>query len=98
MKTLFFILTLILCSCSVTYVEIYEIRKEPVSWCETIYTEPCHWHYRGFDEEWNCVEIPSDTIDLIINDTIIEKIHVGTYTKKEYKIKNNCCDGGKKCN
>ena len=102
MKKLIFLILPFLTSCSVTYVEIYHIEREPVTWCETIYTDAVHWHYRGLDSEWNCVEIPSDTIDIMVNDTIVEKIYMGTYKKKEHKIKwdikNYCKNEGKKCN
>jgi hypothetical protein len=97
MKKLVFLLIPLLTSCSVTYVEVYHIQKEPVTWCETIYVDPVHWHYRGLDNVWSCVEIPSDTIDIIINDTIVEKTYMGTYKKKEQNIKWNLkkfkCDG-----
>jgi hypothetical protein len=102
-KLIYFLLTfIILTGCRTSYVEVYHIEREPVTWCETIYTDPTHWHFRGIEGEWNCVEIPSDTFDIMINDTIVEKIYMGTYKKKEYKIKwdikNYCKNEGKKCN
>ena len=100
MKKLFYLfgVILILTSCRTTYVEVYHIQKEPITWCETIYCEPIHWHFKSNDNEWNCVEIPADTIDIILNDTITEKIYMGTYKKKEHKLKwdiKNCCNNGK---
>jgi hypothetical protein len=91
MKKLFSVglLLMLLSSCKTTYVEVYYIEKHPVTWCETIYTDPNHWHFRGMNNEWNCVEIPADTFDIILNDTIVEKLYMGTYKKKEYEIKWN---------
>ena len=100
MRRLFYLLSviLILSSCRTTYVEVYHIQEYPVTWYETIYCEPIHWHYQTNDCEWNCVEIPADTLDIIVNDTIVEKTYMGTYKKKEHNIKwdiKNCCKNGR---
>lgn len=100
MKNLLLGLVGIFSSCSVTYVEVYHIEKHPITFCDTIYTKPTHWHIQNYNKEWECVEIPADTVSIFLNDTIIEKTYMGTYKKKEHKTKWNLEElkcNGKKC-
>ena len=103
MKKLLFIIGLIfiLIGCRVTYVDVYYVERYPIEWEDTLITQSDHWHYHNNDE-WICVEIPTDTFCLDIKDTIIVPTYMGTYKRNEYEIKWNLKTinkyGRRKCN
>lgn len=74
----------ILTSCRTTYVEVYNVEKYPMSFQDTIYFKPDHWHFKDREDKWVCVDLDADTTIINIQDTICVPKYIGTYKKKSY--------------
>jgi len=83
-KIIFIFLIGFLTSCRTTYVEIYNVEKYPVSFQDTIYYKQEHWHFKGPDNNWVCVDLEPDTTVINYQDTICVPKYIGTYKKKNY--------------
>lgn len=84
MKLLYFFITIIvLTSCRTCYEEVWCTEKYPMEWNDTIVKPEDHWHFKGSNNEWTCVEIDADTMYLDVQDTMyVEKLDF-VYYKKE---------------
>jgi hypothetical protein len=83
---LFLTICIILSSCRITYVEIYNVEKYPVSFQDTIYYKQEHWHFKDRDDVWVCVDLDADTAVIDFQDTICVPIYQGTYKKKNHNF------------
>jgi hypothetical protein len=82
---LFILPLLLLVSCQLTYVEVYNIERYPMEREEIYISEPSHWHHCDKNNNWYCVETHVDTFTYIVNDTMDVPVYKGTYKMKEYK-------------
>lgn len=95
---LFILPLLLLVSCQLTYVEVYNIERYPMEREDVYVSGPNHWHYCDKNNNWNCLELDVDTFRCVINDTIDVPIHQGTFKVKNYKnINSQKKDGKGKC-
>jgi hypothetical protein len=54
-----------------------------MEWDDVIIKPEDHWHFKGKNNEWSCIELEADTIYLEVQDTMyIERLDF-VYYKKE---------------
>jgi gentisate 1,2-dioxygenase len=84
MKILYlFIFIFTLTSCRTCYEEVWCMEKYPMEWNDVIIKPEDHWHFKGKNNEWSCIELEADTIYLEVQDTMyIERLDF-VYYKKE---------------
>lgn len=74
-------------SCKTSYVTVYRVIEEPLSFNDTVIYEYDHWHFCDKDNDWICVELEPDTIAINFNDTICFTVYDGV--KKVERTRKN---------